>query len=162
MAIGWFIADYKRRLGIDSPTRYCAMDDYTVLIRADGGIWHESEVLGNRAIVKVRAAPSTLTTIAADANIRRLPKDALNISLSDLTTPQKNAIRNELLDAGYTAQELTARFGADLGAFTLGDVLRFMASRRLKPRYDKPTDTIILDGAIQPVRPIDDIDARVQ
>lgn len=162
MSIGWFIANYKRRIGARRPTRYCAMDDYTALILADGGTWTESEVLGNRAVVKVRASDDTLTVIAADPAIRRIPVSRLGDSLSALTPGQRDAIRDELLDAGYSLAELQARFpGADLSNVTLRDVLAFLATRRLKPRYDANSDAIILDGAIQPCRDVEEVDRSV-
>lgn len=159
--IAWFIAPYKRRVGAFRPTRYCAMDDFTSLVRAKGGDWSESEVLGNRAIVKIRASAATITTIAATAGFKRLPKDLLTASLADLTTSQKNALKNEALDMGYTLAEIQARFPNDLGQYTLGDVLRFFATRRLKPRYDSATDSIILDGPVQECKTISQLDIEV-
>lgn len=161
MPVAWYIAPYKPRTGAQMPTRYCAMDDFTAQIFGDGGTWTESEVLGNRAIVKVRASAGTLTSINAAQGFVRLPKDALGTALSDLTSQQKTALRNQLTDAGYTLAEIQARFGSDLGAFTLGDVLRFMASRRLKPRYDTGTQTIVCDGDVQDCRSIDSVDSEV-
>lgn len=162
MAIAWFIVPYKRLLDRSKPIRYCAMDDFTSQILADNGWWEETEVLGDRAIVKVKANVSTLNTISNIVGFRRLPKVALNMPLSDLTIVQKEFLRNELLDQGYTLSELQTRFGNDLGKYTLGDVLRFMTSRRLKPRYDSQTDTIILDGTAQPCRSVDLVDQAVQ
>lgn len=159
MPVAWFIAPYKRRPDRERPTRYCAMDDFTADILAAGGAWTETEVLGDRAIVKVRASVAVLTTLAGV--FRRLPKDALGTPLSDLTNGQKTALRNELTDAGYSLAELQARFGSDLGAHTLGDVLRFMASRRRKPRYDADTDTIVCDGVVENCRSPDHVDAEV-
>jgi hypothetical protein len=138
------------------------MDDFTAAIRADGGDWSETEVLGNHAIVKVRASETTLQTIAAATGFSRLPKDRLGDSLSDLSTAVKTAIRDKMLALGYTAQEIQQRFGNDIGSYTLRDVLKFIATRRLKPRFDSNTDTIILDGAIQPVRPLEDVDLTVR
>lgn len=160
MAIAWFIAPYKRTSVMNMPARYCAMDDFTSQILADGGAWTETEILGDRAIVKVRANIDTLTTIAAV--FKRLPKDRLDDSLSTLTSPQRNALKNEILDQGYTLSEIQNRFGNDLSQFTLGDVLRFMTTRRLKPRYDSVSDTIILDGAEQSCRPLTEVDTQVQ
>lgn len=163
MPIGWFIAPYKRLLvGVRGPTRYCAMDDFTTLIWADGGDWTETEILGNRAVVKVRASSTTLTAINAAVGFTRLPKDALDIALSDLTNGQKQALRDEALDQGYTLSEIQDRFPNDLGSYTLGEVLRFMATRRRKPRYDQPSDTIILDGPVQGCRLVDDVDSGVR
>jgi hypothetical protein len=135
------------------------MDDYTAQIFGDGGNWTETEILGNMAIVKVRASTTILQSL--NAVFKRLPKDALSTSLADLSNAQKTALRNEILDQGYSLTELQARFGNDLGQYTLRDVLRFMASRRRKPRYDAETDTIILDGPDQPCRDIDNVDAGV-
>lgn len=161
MAIGWYVVPYKRRTGEDRPTRYCSMDDHTATIHAAGGAWAETEVLGNRAIVKVRATPAILTQLNGVAGFIRLPKDILDDSLASLSTGAKTAIRNELQSAGYTLGEIQARFGSDLGQYTLRDVLRFFASRRLKPRYDVGTDAIILDGAVQPCRDIESVDGEV-
>lgn len=160
--IAWFLCPYKRRTPAPLPTRYCAMDDFTAQIRADGGDWSETEVLGNHAIVKVRASDTTLQTIAAATGFTRLPKNRLDDSLSDLSTAVKTAIRDKMLALGYTAQEIQQRFGNDFGSYTLRDVLKFIATRRLKPRFDSNTDTIVLDGAIQPVRPLEDVDLAVR
>ena len=159
--IAWYICPYKRDLTETRPTRYCAMDDYTQqIIYIDGGNWTEIEILGDRAIVKVRASAGTLAIL--DSVFKRLPKDRLDDSLSSLSSGVKNAIKNEILDAGYSSAELQGKFGNDIGNFTLRDVLKFMARRRLKPRYDNATDTVICDGAVQPVRAIEDVDATVK
>lgn len=158
MPIGWFIAPYKRDLSEPTPTRYCAMDDATSLIRADGGDWHESEFLGNRAIVKVRASAATLSAIATAPGIKRLPKNRFDDPLSDLSNAQKRAIRDELLDAGYTFQEFQARFGNDIGNFTLGDIIRFAVTRRRKVRWDGLQ--FVFDGTIQSCRNALDVHRR--
>jgi hypothetical protein len=44
----------------------------------------------------------------------------------------------------------------------LGDVARFIASRRLKPRYDQATDMIIVDGPVQPTGSVDAIEEAVK
>lgn len=156
MPIGFFVAPYKLVGG--RHRRYCAMVDAQSVIAADDGDWSETEYLGNRALVKVRASIATLADIASAPNIRRLPKDALDTSLSDLTGPQKTALRGELEDAGYMLVEIQERFGNDIGAFTLRDVVRFATQRRLKPRYDQATDTIFVDGPEQACRDIVDVD----
>ncbi len=163
MPIGFFVAPYKRLIDPLAPTtirRYCAMRDAEGLILADDGAWSETEYLGDRALVKVRASAAALSSIASAPTIRRLPKDALDTSLADLTGPQKTALRNEAEDAGYTLSEIQARFGNDIGAFTLRDVARFVTQRRLKPRYDSLNDLIVLDGTIQSCRDIVDVDQR--
>ena len=54
------------------------------------------------------------------------------------------------------------RFPNDLGTYTLRDILVFYAKRRLKPRYDKNTDTIYIDGIEQKCRSLESVDAEVQ
>ena len=109
MAIAWFICPYKTKMLGSHKIRYCAMDDFTVQIRADGGRWVESEVLGNVAIVKVKAAAGTLTTLDAATGFVRLPKDLLSSLLSDLTPAQKTAIVNKLQNMGYPLAEIQDR-----------------------------------------------------
>lgn len=161
MPVGWYIVPYVRdtRPGAPGPARYCEMDDYTAEIQGYGGWWTETEVLGNRAIVKVRARAAVLT--ALNALFTRLPKNLLDDSLADLSTAAKQKIKDELLDMGYTPAEILTHIPGDLGDYTLRDVLRFAARRRLKPRYDSGTDTFILDGVEQACRAIASVDAEV-
>ena len=158
--VAFFICPYKRRFSPGLPKRYCAMDDFTAEINAEGGKWVETEILGNRAIVKVRASAALLSTIEASPGIRRFPLNRLDDTLSSLPAPQRNQIRDEITDAGYSSTELRAAI-PNLGAATLRDVLQFMAGRRLKPRYDKSTDTIILDGPIQLPKSIEEVNRVV-
>ena len=163
MAIAWYIAPYK--INQEAPgwlknIRYCAMDDYTDVIFAEGGDWTETEILGNRAIVKVRASLAILTIL--NSVFKRIPKNRLDDPLSDLPTAVKQALKNEALDMGYTIAELQARFPNDLGTYTLKDVLKFYAKRRLKPRYDSVADEIKVDGIEQTCRPIESVDAEVR
>ena len=161
MPIGWFIAPYKRRPTTGPvPTRYCAMDDFTSQIVADGGAWSESEVLGDCAIVKVRASSQTLSDIASAQGVTRIPLQILDDPLSSLTNAQRNAIRNRILAMGYTTAEINAAL-PNLANVTLGQVLRFAATRRLRPRYDRASDTIVLDGQVETPRPVADLDAAV-
>lgn len=164
MAVAWFIAPYKRqvRKAGEKPGRYCAMDDHRAAIAADGGAWSESEVLGNCAVVKVRAAAATLTTIAGTQGYQRIPT-VVNLTdlLSALNNSQRTALRNRVEAMGYTAAEVTAALGTDWRTRTLGEVLRFCASRRLEPRHDTGTDTIVLDGTQRSCTPIDDVDRMV-
>ena len=162
--MAWFIAPYKRdapQMGFpNSVRRYCAIRDFDAQIRADGGSWRAVEILGDRAIAKVNASSTTLSAIAAAPGIVRIPRDLLDDPLSSLSAAQRTAIRNQVLDAGYTSTEINARF-PNLASNTVGDVLRFMASRRLKPRYDQATDTIICDGPVQACESIDTMDTQV-
>jgi hypothetical protein len=85
----------------------------------------------------------------------------LDDPLSSLTSGQRTAIRNEVLDAGYTAAEINAAH-PDFSTVTLRDVLRFLTRRRLKPRYDQGTDTIVLDGPPQNCKSPESLDGGVQ
>lgn len=163
MAVGWFIAPYARRAAAGRPfiRRYVAIDDLTATIAADGGAWAETEVLGQAAIVKVRASAATLALVAALPGVSRIPVAQLDDPLSTLTAPQKTAIRNRVRALGYSLAELQARFPNDLGTYTLRDLLTFVASRRRRVRYDQATDALIDDGVLEPVRPLDDVDAAV-
>jgi hypothetical protein len=134
------------------------MADFNAAILADGGHWTETEVLGDRAIVKVRASAATLTTIAGTATFRRIPLDLLDDSLASLTNGQRNAIKNELLSAGYTNAEINAAV-PDLSAVTLRQVLHFFASRRKKPRPS--AGTFVFDGPEVTPRAIEEVDGEV-
>ena len=136
------------------------MDGYTKQIFASGGNWTETEILGNRAIVKVRATQEILNTL--DTVFKRLPKDRLDDSLADLSQTIKQKLKNELLDMGYTIEELQERFPKDLSEYTLRDVLKFATKRRLKPRYDAKKDEIFVDGIEQRCRPIESVDEEIQ
>ncbi|MCG3208621.1 MAG: hypothetical protein FOGNACKC_02232 [Anaerolineae bacterium] len=159
MPVAWYIVPYKIRADEAELIRYPAIDDYTRQIYANGGQWSETEVLGNRCIVKVRAAAAVLA--ALDSIYKRIPKDRLDDKLGTLSGAIKSALRNEILAAGYSLSEIQDRFGSDLGQYTLRDVLHFMASRRIEPRYDKSASSFVFDGPARPCRSIDEVDAEV-
>ena len=160
LTIAWYICPYKRKVSA-RPTRYCAMDDFTWQIcYVDLGGWAETEILGNQAIVKVKAETTTLATL--DTTFTRLPTKLLTDSLSDLTTAVKNQIKTQILAAGYTAQEIQTALGADIGLKTFADLLRFLATRRLTPRYDQPSDTIVCDGEVCSCKSPDLVDGAIQ
>lgn len=166
MTIAWFLAPYKRDTSDPHPSRYCLVQDYNAAIVADGGAWIDTEVLGNMAIVKVRASNATLATIAADAAIVRIPAHtALTDTLGDLTAGQRNAILNKLNAMGYSNAEINAALPADWTSVTLGQVLRFAATRRLRwngpPWFDIGDAPINLNGQSDPVWPVDDVDRAV-
>jgi hypothetical protein len=164
--IGWFLAPYKRRAGEGQPTRYCAMDDFTPQIVADGGGWSEAETLGNQAVVKVVASQATLDAIAATPGFMAVPRKWARLvdSLVSMTNGERNLIQSRLLQLGYTQAEINAVMGSSLTAWrtkTLEQLLGLFASKRLKPRYDQAQDAIVLDGPVQPTRPIRDVDVAV-
>lgn len=163
MATGWYIVPYKRvESGMFSslPTRYCEMDDYTHdIIYVYGGAWTESEVLGDRAIVKVRTRQAILDVL--DNRFTRLPKDRLDDPLSDLSPSVINHMRDWALDCGYSLDEIHEAFAGGLENYTLRDYLHFLAQRRLKPRWDREADEIILDGPVQGCRSVESVDEEV-
>ena len=148
----WFIVPYKRRLTDPDPTRYCAMDDFTAQIKADGGGWSETEILGDRALVKVRASVSTIAQLAMV--FTQLPGAGLTNNFSGLLTQEKTDLNSELLLMGYSQAEIDTVLGSDLTNKTLEEFLQFSATRRKKPRYDAQTDTIICDGPDQTCKPV--------
>jgi hypothetical protein len=145
--------------------RYCAMDDFTPQIVADGGKWAESEVLGGYAVVKVSAASTTLTTIGGTTNFYRITNHiVLSDTLSDLTTTQRNAITTRVLAMGYTQAELDAVMGNTLALWRLKNfltLLNFIAQRKLTPRWNATNQMIVLDGILQSCEPITGVDAKV-
>lgn len=162
MPVGWFLVPFKRDTSVTYPRRLPAVWDMRAQIQADGGFFACSEVLGNYAITKVRASSATLQAIGALQGVRRLPKDRLDDPLSSLTNTQKTTLRNWIESLGYPRAEWQQDLGNDLGAVTLRQVLQFIRKRRLKPRYDTATDTIILDGPVQATRRLEDVDSRVR
>jgi hypothetical protein len=164
MAIAWFVCQYKLRPET-RPIRYCAMDDYTPAILADNGAWTESEVLGGYAVVKVRAAAATLTTIAGTAGYYRIPAfTRLADALATLTAAQRTAIQTRILAMGYTQAEIDTALGNTLALWrqkNLRTLLIFMAQRRLTPRWDSIQGQIVLDGELRDCRSIDLVDAEI-
>jgi hypothetical protein len=163
MPVAWFLVPYVQRLtgpGRTGPNvRYCQMNDFTEQIRADGGDWREVEILDpgmGRAIVKVRASVPTLTTIAD--TFTRIPLTLLDEPLSSLPNAVRNAIRNQVLACGYTTAEVNARF-PNIANNTLGDVLRFMATRKRKARFNGTT--IVCDGDEESCESVDTLDTDV-
>lgn len=164
MPIGLFLAPYIRRTDTlfaqTHPVRMLIVNTLNDAINADGGSWREVEILGNQAIVKVRASSATLTAIGALNGVTVIPLTHLDDPLSSLTAGQRTSIRNVILNAGYTPTEVNNRF-PNIANATIGDVLRFLATRRLKPRYDSGTDTIVLDGLVEQCNSVDDLDSSV-
>lgn len=161
MATSWFLCEFKRDTSRPYPVRYCAVHDFRSQIEADGGDFAFVEVLGNHAIAKVRAEESTLAAVASAKGFQRIPLTLLTSPLSDLSSAQRNTIRNKIESLGYDTSEIVADLGSDIGSKTLGDVLRFIAKRRVKPRYDSNADDFVFDGAEQPTVPIDFVDGKV-
>jgi hypothetical protein len=137
------------------------MDDFTPTIHGEGGRWTESEVLGSYAVVKVRASQATLDAIAGTAGYFRLPLAKLDLTLGQLTQQQRTNIRDRILAMGYSQTEINNALGSDWQNVTLRQVLRFMATRRLKPRWDADAEEIKVDGIIQSCRSIESVNKEI-
>jgi len=160
--MAWYLCPYA--IDPDEPrARYCTMNDYTHLVFIqDGGRWAETEVLGNMAVVKVAATPGTIAIIDADPRFRKLPLNNIDDRLSTLSAQQANTIHGWLLALGYADAEITNALGNNIRTGnTLADVLRFAATRRLKPRWDDASQQIVLDGPAQACKSPDAVNGEV-
>jgi hypothetical protein len=126
------------------------MNNFTAQIKAEGGAWSETEVLGNVALVKVRASDTLLSLINAEVGFLRITNHyVLSDSLSDMGAAVRNGIQTRLLGLGYTQAEINAALGSNLAGWrsrTFLDLLRFIATRRIKPRWDSVLGQIVFDG----------------
>lgn len=140
--ISWWVGPYDRKDRGERKGRVCAADRYTAQVHAEGGEWREVEILGNKCIFKLRSSAAVIAIYAADNDFRRLPKNSLDTSLSDLTNPQKTALRNFVLGLGYTAEEINQALPNNIGTYTLRDVIRFISKRRHNIIYNSAINTI--------------------
>ena len=164
MPVAWFIARYNVTVNYpDFPfaTRTSAIDE--TQLEANGARWRSVE-LTNRLIYKIVASNAVLNGVANLQGVKRLPTDLIDSPLSDLTANQRQAIRDELLDQGYTLAEINAQF-PNLANATLRQVLKWMARHRTLPAFDVPTLSVVVSDKPEDViacyPPIDDIEAGV-
>jgi len=140
------------------------MDDYTKEIYTDGGNWSESEILGDAAIVKVKASDKTLTIIQSAKEFFRIPIHVgLDEKLSNVTSDDRTAILTKLNGLGYSMDEIEEVLGKDLSEFNdkkLNELLTFTASRRLKPLRIVNGITEFTSEIVAP-KPIESIDKEV-
>lgn len=162
MATAWFVAPYNRKdISLNRPGRYCAMDDFTPQIIADGGGWAESEVLGNVAVVKVAASDATLSAIGSVTGFIRLPINSLTDTFSGVSAGTLKDLKNAAIAAGYTVPEFNGKI-PNFASATLQQFLEFWAQRRQKPRYDSANDVIVCDGDVQSCVPITIVDFKIK
>lgn len=154
--IAWYIVQYETIEEVGFKYRRVAMCRF----REIDNQWSESEVLGDRAIVKVNAPENVLNEL--DKVFFRLPKDDLGSSLYGLTPAERKKLKDELLDMGYSDSEIRAELGDNLSKKTLKEYLDFATTRRLKPRYDKTSNSIVLDGPIQACKSIEMLDREIK
>jgi hypothetical protein len=74
---------------------------------------------------------------------------------------QQGVLIGKAISLGYSIQELQTHFPNDLGTYTLRDMLNFILTRRLDPRWDPVTQTIILDGTTRSCKSADQLDREV-
>lgn len=162
MATAWFITPYASDVNTKPmPSRWCRMNEFNTQIFGDGGIWEEIEAGANFAIVKVSASAATLSTIAS--SFLRIPVNQLNTTLASLSNAKKTALRNKIIEMGYTSQEITNALGSNIGTKTLRQLLNFIITRRIKPRFDSVNKQIVFDGeAVTPSKTVEEVDGRVQ
>lgn len=100
--------------------------------------WVSVEVLGNRALVLVPDGSQFDKLILNTPGVVALPGIGLIDKLGDaVDAGERRALVNLLLDAGYTAQEVSTKLGAEDGAeASLGDLLLAIASKWQPPTYD--------------------------
>ena len=163
-AFGWsevayFLAPYKK-VPNKPRYRYCAMDDFTKEIIADGGSWDETEVLGNQAIVKVKASTTTLSNITNAEGFYRFPLVESGSKLKTIDTETKNVLKDKLTSAGYTAGSVLS--SVDFSTATFRDYLGFMASKRKEPRWDDDLQDFVMDGKEMKCKSIDAVDNNVK
>ena len=159
--IGWFIVPYSQTPTATGVVRYCKVDDFTPQIRSAGGAWSESEVLGDCAVVKVRAPQSGIDQLNAQPGFILIPVERLDDPLSSLSAQKKTQIRTKLEEMGYSVAEIQADLGSDLGTKTLRQLLVFMTKRRIRPRYDSGLDDVVFDGPVQNCKTVDQLNSEV-
>jgi len=139
VAVAWFIGPYVRddTAGHEYPARFFLSADFFEQLALNGGTWAGPvEILGNHAILKVRAGAGVLQAIDDLPDVDGIAKDLLDDQLADLPPAAQQRLRDLALELGYTLQELNDRFPEPIGTYTLGDVLRFLGSRWRRPFYD--------------------------
>lgn len=157
MAAAWFIAKYNVVVNYPAfpyATRTSAIDE--AQLAANGARWKSIE-LTNRLIYKIVASNAVLNAVANLPNVKRLPTDLLDNPLSDLTANQRQAIRDELVDQGYSLAEINAQF-PNLANATLRQALKFMARTRTLPAFDIPTLSVVVSDKPEDVRDCDSVD----
>lgn len=158
MPVGWFIAKYNVVVNYPAfplATRTSPIDEAQL---DTNGARYRTVELTNRLIYKIVASNAVLNAVANLANVKRLPTDLLDNSLSDLTANQRQAIRDELTDQGYSLAEINAQF-PNLANATLRQVLRYMARTRTLPKFDIPTLSVVASDKPEDVRPCESVDA---
>jgi len=156
MSTRWYLSPFVRDVtDITKPVRYCQINDQSGVIQKAGGvIFQDIEISGNHGLVFIAAPLDVHTTLAS--SFVPLPNLGLADKFGDvLNASDRTGLFDKLRMLTYSSEEITSRLRTvDLSTVRFGEYLNFMRTRRLKPRYDKATDSIILDGPAQPTNPL--------
>lgn len=164
MPVAWFVAQLQP--DPDKPTRMVSATDqpkYLDAIRADGGKLGYKDILGASVVGGVQASGPTLQLMNVDPLITPFAGvNNLSDSLAQLTDPQWTAYRNKAISLGYSAAEWDAAFPLTRDNYILKDVIRFLLKRRISPRWDVPSSSVIYDGpVVSNLGTPDDIQAHI-
>lgn len=153
----WFLCKYLQdpTLPRVPPAFYPAFALYNEDIQREGGTWKMEHVGNIWCLIKARISDTLAQTIGLDINCRRIPMNILDRPLSDLNNAQRNGLRDLAVEMGYTLEEIRSALGNNLANVTLRQLLRFLASRRIKARWDAASSQLVFDG------PQVNLDARV-
>lgn len=167
MPIAWFLCPRVRLRDVPAPRvrTTCVLNDHLARIEADGGAWDGAVVLGGFDLCKVRASDATIAFLSSQPDILYLLGDTPLDTQMALKQQEYNVVNTRLKTQGYSQAEIDAALGSSVSAWnthTYRDLLNFISSRRLKPRYDSATDTVFWDGVEQPVTPPDVADERIR
>lgn len=101
--IAWYIVPYKRENNPNQVIRYCAIDDHTPEIVASGGKWSETEIDGDKAIVKVKTSEEVLAKL--DTEYKRIKetkgvKDVEKLMTATRKKPRYDKIADKIIFDG--------------------------------------------------------------
>jgi hypothetical protein len=140
--MAWYIVPFVRDGFVAGfPSRTLAINP--LLVKTRGVTSHDFdfiEVRGNRAVVRVEADAAKVGQI--DGLFYRLPIDDL---VSKLDKVEISGMNDQLLDMGYSQDEIGAAFPDGLSQITLKEFINFAQSIVWRMKYDEKTDEIIED-----------------
>lgn len=165
MATYWWLCRYVKAVGeFNKPfVRVSAFELYYQDLVKEGAKWSYEEIAGNRCLVKAEMSDSLAQTIALDVHCMPLPLKRLDQTLGELSPQARSTLQDLAVEMGYTLTEIRNQLGNNLASVTLGQLLRFLASRRIKPRYNAEKTDVVFDGPVIPLRAslVDDLDGKV-
>lgn len=165
MATYWWICRYVKAMGeFGRPfVRVSAFESYHDDLTKEGAKWRYEEIAGNRCLVRAEMSDALAQTIALDVNCLPLPLKRLDQTLGELSPQARSTLQDLAVEMGYSLTEIRNRLGNNVATVTLGQLLRFLASRRIKPRYSDDKTDVVFDGPVIPLRQtlVDELEQRV-